>query len=157
MDKVNLRVVVDETPMLVVSRTQVDHMDMEGGRHLNSTTMIPELVPSRLLSVHTDSTLNSKWVKAQQLVGPRMIPAKLILESQIHQVDHHHTPTQTPMLDEPRPHHTSPQVLARLLPDLLLRPTRIRTGLEIWARSNRLLIRLSSLSPHLSPHRNCAT
>jgi len=49
MDKVNLKVVVDVTPMLVVSRTQVDHMDMEGDQHPNSTMMILELDPFRLL------------------------------------------------------------------------------------------------------------
>jgi hypothetical protein len=156
MVKVNHKVVVDVTPMLVVSRTQLDHMDMGGDQHLNSTTMILELDPSRLLSVHTAFTLNSKWVKAQQLAGQRMIPVKPISESQ-HQGDHHRTPTQTPMQVDRHPHHTSPRVLAHRPPDLLLRPTRTLTDLGTWARPNQLLIRYSSLSPHLSQHRNCAT
>jgi hypothetical protein len=128
MVKVNPKAVVDVTPMLVVSRTQLDHMDMGGDQHLNSTTMILELDPSRLLSVHTDFTHSSKWVKAQQLAGQRMIPAKPISESQ-HQVDHHRTPTPTPMQVDRHPHHTSPPALAHLHPDPLLRPTRTRTDL----------------------------
>jgi hypothetical protein len=127
MVKVNPKAVVDVTPMLVVSRTQLDPMDMEGDQHLNSTTMILELDPFRLLSVHTDFTHNSKWVKAPPLAGQRMIPARPISESQ-HQVDHHLTPTRTPMQVDRHPHHTSPQVLAHLPPDLLRRPIRIRTG-----------------------------
>jgi hypothetical protein len=157
MVKVNLKVVVDVTPMLVVSRTQVDHMDMEGDRHLNSTMMILELDPFRLPSVHTAFTLNSKWVKAQQLAGQRMIPVKPILVYPIHQVVHHRTPIQTPMQVDRHLHHTSPPALVHLPPDLLLRPIRIRTGQGTWARPNQLLIRYSSLSPHLSQHRNCAT
>ena len=49
MDKDNHKEVVDVIPMLVVSRTQGDHMDMGGDQHLNSTMMILELDPFRLL------------------------------------------------------------------------------------------------------------
>jgi hypothetical protein len=156
MVKVNHKVVVDVTPMLVVSRTQLDHTDMEGDQHLNSTMMILEQDPFRLLSVHIDFMLNSKWVKAPQLAGQRMIPARPILEFQ-HQVDHHRTPTQTQMQVDQHPHHTSPQVLALHPPDLLLRLTRTRTEPGTWARPNQSLIQYSSLSPHPFPHRNCAT
>ena len=129
MDKDNHKEVVDVIPMLVVSRTQVDHMATGDDQHLNSTMMILELDPFRLLSVHTDFTLNSKWVKAPQLAGQRMTPARPTLEYPIHQVDHHRTPTRTPMQVDQHLRHTSHQDLAHLLPDPLLHPTRIRTDL----------------------------
>lgn len=153
MDKVNLKVVVDEILLLVVSRIKVDHMDMEGDQHRNSTMMILERDPSPLPSVHTDYMLSSKWVKAQQLAGQRMTLARTVWEYQTHQVVHHHTPTPTRMLVDPPLHRTSRQDLAHLHPDPLLPPTQT---VPVTSQT-QLLILLSNLSPHLSQLRNYAT
>lgn len=106
MVKVNLKVVEDEILLLEDSSLKADHMDMEGDQLRNSTMMTRELVQSPHHSVRTDCMLSSKWAKAPHLVGPRMTPAKPILEYQTHQVVHHLIPTLTPMQVDRRPHLT---------------------------------------------------